>query len=70
MPGDVIVKVDGVPVGWNDAITSPDALVDIDVLRRSDGTGVPDGGFVMADGGVLAPLSFQVGYEDLLPDPP
>jgi hypothetical protein len=76
VPGDVIVKVDGLPVSGEDAINSQDAVVDIEVLRRSDGTGadggveVPDGGFVMADGGVMAPITFQVRYEDLLPNPP
>jgi PDZ domain len=75
---DVIVKVDGVPVGGDDPITSTGAVVEIEVLRRSDtgvplpdgGTEPPDGGFVLADGGVMVPLNFQVGYVDLLPDPP
>jgi hypothetical protein len=68
---DVIVKVDGAPVGGNDPITSRDSLVEIEVLRRTDGgSGPPDGGFVQADGGVMLPLTFQVGYVDLLPDPP
>ena len=70
LSGDVIVKVDGQPVSGGDAINSPDAIVEIEVLRRFDGDGVPDGGFVMADGGVLAPRTFQVAYEDLLPNPP
>ncbi|HZA49632.1 MAG TPA: PDZ domain-containing protein, partial [Myxococcaceae bacterium] len=70
LPGDVIVKVDGQPVSGGDAINSPDALVDIEVLRRADGAEVPDGGYLLPDGGVMAPMTFQVGYEDLLPNPP
>jgi hypothetical protein len=70
LAGDVIVKVDGLAVSGDDAINSPDALVDVEVLRRSDATVAPDGGFVTADGGVMVPITFQVGYEDLLPNPP
>jgi hypothetical protein len=77
-PDDVIVKVDGVAVAGNDPITSSSSLVELQVLRRSDGgtplpdggTEPPDGGYQLADGGVMEPLTFQVGYVDLLPNPP